>query len=203
VSVHIYVEGGGDRDEEKTACREGFKAFFQKIVPRGQQPRIITCGSRQQAYKKFCAAINQNHGDVCILLVDSEAPVTSKQVWQHLKLRQGNGWDRPLNTTEENVYLMVQCMESWFLADHEALAKFYGQGFNANVLPKQPNIERISKQEVYEALKAATRTTKTKGEYHKTKHGFKIIALLDPQKVGRASRQANRWFKFLNKEFLC
>jgi hypothetical protein len=204
VKVHIYVEGGGDTTFHKRACAQGFRKLLKKIIlPDGPMPEIIACGSRQLTYKRFCTAIGQSCDKVCLLLVDSEAPVTTATVWEHLKNRRGDGWECPSATTEENVYLMVQCMESWFLADHDVLKQFYGQGFNANVLPKQPNIERISKQEVYEALKAATRTTKTKGEYHKTKHSFTILALLDPKKVGRTSRYANRLFKFLNKEFLC
>ncbi len=81
-------------------------------------------------------------------------------------------------------------MESWFLADRKTLAKFYGQGFNPNALPKQANIEKIQKNDVNKGLDAATRHTKTKGKYHKTRHGFDLLAQIDPSKVRKASEYA-------------
>jgi hypothetical protein len=81
-------------------------------------------------------------------------------------------------------------MESWFLADQKILAKFYGQGFNPNTLPKQANIEKIPKNDVNQGLDAATRHTKTKGKYHKTRHGFDLLAQIDPHKVRQASEFA-------------
>ena len=30
VSIKIYVEGGGDRKDLKTRCRQGFSKFFEK-----------------------------------------------------------------------------------------------------------------------------------------------------------------------------
>jgi hypothetical protein len=44
---------------------------------------------------------------------------------------------------------MVQAMEAWFLADREALAEFYGNGFSAQNLPGSPtNIEAIPKDDL-------------------------------------------------------
>ena len=123
--------------------------------------------------------------------VDSEAPVADGQSsWEHLKVR--DGWDCPSSATDDNAHLMVQCMESWFLADRETLAVFYGQGFNPNALPKQTNIEKIPKNDVNQGLDAATRYTKTKGKYHKTRHGFEILALIAPHKVRQVSEYADR-----------
>jgi len=191
VKVHIYVEGGGDQNLTLTKCRRGFSQFFKKIVPSGYQPKIIACGSRVQAYNRFCAAITQYPEVFCLLLVDSEAPVTDDQgSWKHLKLR--DDWDCPASATDDNAHLMVQCMESWFLADQKNLAEFYGQGFNPNALPKQLNIELIPKNDVADGLEAATRHTKTKGKYHKTRHGFDLLALIAPHQVRHASEQAER-----------
>jgi hypothetical protein len=55
--------------------------------------------------------------------------------------------------------LMVQCLESWFLADKAALEKYYGRQFMNDNLPGNPNIEEIPKQDVVDGLKAATRGT--------------------------------------------
>lgn len=44
---------------------------------------------------------------------------------------------------------MVQCMENWFMADKECLALFFGQGFNVNALPNNPNIEAILTTDIF------------------------------------------------------
>ena len=72
---------------------------------------------------------------------------------------------------------MVQVMESWFLADPDTLKAFYGREFRAGSLPRNQNIEQISKQDVERGLKHATSVTK-KGDYYdnKGKHSFAILA---------------------------
>lgn len=88
---------------------------------------------------------------------------------------------------------MVQCMEAWFLADRAALEEYYGQGFKSQSLPRNPKIEDIPKQDLMQGLEAATRET-TKGNYHKTKHGFEILERIDPSKVRTASKFADLFF---------
>ena len=95
---------------------------------------------------------------------------------------------------------MVQVMEAWFLADRQVLAGYYGQGFTAGSLPGQPNIELISKQDVFRALRQASKNTKTKGEYHKTKHGFDLLELIDPNRVRAASVHAEHLLTVLQRE---
>jgi len=94
---------------------------------------------------------------------------------------------------------MVQAMEAWFLADRDALANFYDGGFLANSLPGSPtNVEAILKDDLEPRLKHASKPTKTKGEYQKVKHGFALLALIDPTKVGNASPHARRFNEFLS-----
>jgi hypothetical protein len=191
VSVRIYVEGGGHGSALKGECRRGFAEFFRKFLPAGKQPRIIACGSRNEALNDFRTALRNARGESIVLLVDAEAPVSEGHtVWAHLKQR--DGWEPPAGATEENTHLMVQCMESWFLADASTLATFYGQGFQASALPKNPNIEAVAKQDVFRALEAATRQVKSKGTYSKGGHSFAILALIDPAKVRAASPYAER-----------
>ncbi len=131
VEIKIYVEGGGDQARLKTKCRAGFRLFFEKALPPGKMPRIIACGSRKNTYDRFCTAIKHYKNAFCVLLVDSEGPVKSnKKRWSYLKERQEDAWNKPDNSDEENVHFMVQCTESWFMADKECLRAFYGQGFN-------------------------------------------------------------------------
>jgi len=94
---------------------------------------------------------------------------------------------------------MVQVMESWFLADRNELAQYYGQEFLLASLPGQPNVELISKQDVFSALQHASAKTQ-KGQYHKTSHGFDLIERIDPNLVRAASAHANRLLTVLEKQ---
>ena len=189
MSVKVYVEGGGDRQELRTKCRMGFSTFFRKTELDGQMPRIIACGDREKTYDKFCTALaHSTDGDFIVLLVDSEGPVVSDP-WLHLQAR--DRWGRPAGATDDNAHLMVQCMEAWFLADKDALARFFGTDFNRNALPQRAEVEDILKRDLETDLKAATRQCR-KGAYHKGNHSFEILAQLDPGKVIDASPHTER-----------
>ncbi len=133
-----------------------------------------------------------------MLLVDSEEEVNAGS-WDHLRSRVGDGWIKPNGATDENAHLMVQVMESWFLADQETLTAYYGQGFLANSLPKQHDIETIPKARVYSTLEHSTRPTQ-KGRYHKTRHGFELLEQINPRLVRAKSGHADRLFVVLERE---
>jgi Domain of unknown function (DUF4276) len=196
VSVRIYVEGGFE-GSTKTDCRKAFRLFFEKVIQHGSF-RVIASGDRATAFKDFRTALQQHPGDFVMLLVDSEEEVQAEP-WEHLRLRTGDGWLRPTGATDEQAHMMVQVMESWFLADQPTLAGYYGQGFLANSLPKQPDIETIPKAKVYASLQHATKPTQ-KGEYHKTRHGFDLLELINPGLVRAASIHAERLFVVLERE---
>ena len=196
MSVRIYVEGGF-QGSTKSDCRAAFRRFFEKaILPRSFC--VIASGSRNDAFEDFREALKHHPGDYIILLVDSEGPVTVAP-WQHLKNRTGDNWGRPAKASDDQAHLMVQVMESWFLADKHVLTDYYGQGFLPSSLPGQANIELIPKQDIFNSLKDASRKTR-KGEYHKTRHGFDILASIDPVRVRAASYHMNRLLAVLERE---
>lgn len=158
-------------------------------------PDITASGSRQNAYAQFRARLakNNNRGNI-MLLVDSEGPVMAAGPWQHLNAR--DGWSRPAGAMDAQCHLMGQAMESWFLADREAVRTYYGQGFQLNALPANPHIEEIPKQDVDAGLQSATKDT-TKGRYNKGRDSFEILGRLDPAKVTNASPYAKRFIDAL------
>lgn len=191
MSVRIYVEGGGDPRAVTAACRQGFGSFFEKMLPGRASPRVIACGGRDAAFQSFKIALQQHREAFVALLVDSEGPVLpANQAWAHL--RERDGWRRPPEADNDQAHLMVQCMEAWLLADRDALRTYYGQGFIANALPRQADVEQIAKTDVERSLDQATRRARTKGTYHKTRHGFELLGLIDPLKVRGASKHAER-----------
>lgn len=194
VKVRIYVEGGGNSRSLRRECKSAFAELYRNSKKTTLQPQFIACGGRDSAFDDFQTAIRIHHNDLVLLLVDSEGPVSDiKEPWEHLANR--DNWQQPNDVEDKHAYLMVQCMENWFLCDREALNKYFGQGYNQNALPNNTNIEAIAKQDVFRALENASRQTKKR--YDKGAHSFKILKSLDPQKVINGSPSAKRLFYFL------
>jgi hypothetical protein len=91
---------------------------------------------------------------------------------------------------------MTQAMEAWFIADVAALAGFYGQEFHQGGIPRNPDVEQIPKAQLETSLRDASRHTQ-KGEYHKTRHAWRLLQLIDPEVVRQASRHCDRLFTTL------
>ena len=197
VNAKIYVEGGGEGSITKRNFRTGFIRFLEKAGLRGNMPRVVASGSRNDAFDDFKAELSRNDTNP-MLLVDAEGPVTAPatdaQPWRHLQAR--DGWQRPPGATDDQCHLMVQFMESWFLADPANLSAYYGEGFQAGSLPQNPRIEEVGKDDVLDGLERATRNT-SKGRYNKGRHSFELLAQLDPAKVADASPYARRFIDAL------
>ena len=208
--MKLYVEGGGDANTLKTACRAGFAEFLRKAGLE-RRPRIVACGSRKNAYDSYCTAIAA--GEDALLLVDSETAVTEEcqqgeaknwSPWRHLRQRQGDQWEKPASADEQDCHLMVQCMEAWFLADRETLRAFFGPGLNEHALPAAGRlVETIAKEQLYRELARATRNCTTKGQYGKGEHSFKLLKMIDPDKVTAASAWAKRFVENAKAKMGC
>lgn len=193
----IYVEGGGNTAYLCSELRCGFKALFESAGFIGRLPKIVACGTRNDAFNDFKTAfLSKTKGDVIILLVDSEETVSASTKWEHVINR--DSWCKLANVTENNIFLMVVTMESWFLADTDGLAKFFGQGFDVKKLPQNKNIEMIDKTKLYDGLKSATKKS-SKGEYGKGQHSFKILNFLDAKKVKEHGKCSKEFFDYLNE----
>ena len=197
--IRIYVEGGGDGKDTKSLVRKGFSIFLNELksIARGKNIGwiIIACGPRGEAKNNFFTALKSHLDSFNVLLVDSESPVKDIP-WKHLK--NLDRWDLD-ESHNDNCHLMVQFMESWLIADVEALKKFYGQGFRKNDIPKTQNVELISKQIVESSLVKATSMT-SKGKYHKIRHGPKILELLKTSIIRSKASHCDRLFTTLAKK---
>ena len=206
--VVIYVEGGGDSESLLSECRKGFNKFLTNAGFEGKMPKIVACGSRNNAYDRFCSACKRKGDVLPFLLVDSECVVNNDfqsdenyenwKPWEHLKNRKGDEWEKPLGATENQCHLMVECMEAWLISDVNALKSFYGQGFLDKDLKSVIDVEKISKEILYERLKTATKNTKTKGEYGKGEHSFKLLQIINPNEVIQKSKWAKRFIDVLH-----
>jgi hypothetical protein len=99
--------------------------------------------------------------------------------WSHLKIR--DGWDKPPGSENDQVLFMTTCMETWIVADRDALAKHYGSEFQESALPSLVNLESRSRQEIQNDLSHATRNCSN--TYKKGKRSFFVLEKLSPDKL--------------------
>ena len=195
--IRIYAEGGGDSRDAKAFLREGFSAFLSSLNSmareKGIRWHIVTCGARNAAFDAFRTARAQHPEAFNVLLVDSEAPVQTTS-WPHLHERDGWAID---GLSDDCCHLMTQAMEAWFIADVAALAGFYGQGFHQGGIPRNTDVEQIPKAQLEGTLRDASRHTQ-KGEYHKARHAWRLLKLIDPGIARRASVHCDLLFTTLH-----
>ncbi len=197
--IRIFVEGGGDGAVTKTRLREGFDGFLRSLKAVAQKRhvhwRVIPCGGRQAAFDSFATAVRTFPHVYSLLLVDSEEAV-SGQPHQHLQQREP-AWDCDV-APSDRYHLMAQAMEAWFVADPDAVAGFYAQGFRPNSLPPTRNVEEVPKVALATSLKMATEKTQ-KGAYHKIRHASELLKRIDPAKVCDRAKHCQRLFDALGE----
>lgn len=193
--VKLFVEGGGHHNPDLvTDCRRAFHELFKRAGIQ-RKPKVVACGSREDAYRDFCHA--RAEGLDALLLVDSEGviseavsqgPASAWRPWLHLK--QSDTWTAPPDAQDLNCHLMVQSMESWLLADPPALMTFFGSRFDSERLPTPSSAEALSPKESLTILRKAS--SKCVVAYDKGKHSFKLLRTVDPQRLTNASPWAAR-----------
>lgn len=194
--------------ETTAGLRAGFVHLFKELYDFAESKGIkilsIMSGSRRDACDDFLMSVESYPESFNVLLVDSESPVSESHTpWEHLRSRKE---DQPwildsLGIDDACCHLMVQTMEAWFIADIDALNKFYNGGFKADYLYKRlenQSLEKVSKYNLSKWLTSATNKT-SKGKYHKTRHAPKLLEILDVDKVRRASPSCDRLFITLTK----
>ena len=192
MTMTVYVEGGGDGRSLRARFREGWRRFLQSAG--AGRVKIVRGGGREQTFRRFAAAVTAAGPRAAVLLlVDSEGPVAEgRTVWEHLGAR--DGWTRPDGAGDDQAYLMVQVMETWFLADRHALQKYFGAGFRENAIRDWPALENVPKETVFEALDRATASCGRR--YAKGRVSFELLARIDPAHVEDACPHAKA---FLNR----
>lgn len=170
--IRIYFEGD-------KSLKAGFDAFFGEIRERGRAKRcrVLAIATGGKPEQDFGIAMRKHPAAWNVLLRDSEGPLQP---------------NRPASLAG-SIFWMVEMMESWFHADKDALEHYYKSGFRKAALKANPNVEEISKQDLIEGLKAATKDT-AKGKYHKTKHAPALLQAIKPALVRKAAPNCERLF---------
>ena len=131
VTAKLYVEGAGPRRAQQSQCRRAFAKFFEAAGVKNR-PGVEPCGGRKEAFDNFCRAMKSaDANQLPLLLVDAEDAIAAGHTtWQHLKARPSDDWNRPAGAGDDRAFLMVQVMETWFLADLTALRQYFGPHFS-------------------------------------------------------------------------
>jgi len=176
--IRIHYEGAPQ-------LKEGFRTFFGKLVfgdySRRRRVQFIAGRGRSDTIHDFQDALESHPGSWNVLLIDSEGP-DDGQLFERLALPAAQ---------EKSVFWMVQLMETWFVADIQALRKFYGQGLREAHLRIKRDVEQVSKKDVLKWLGHATKTTQ-KGKYDKTDHAPRLLSLTEPALVREACPNCQR-----------
>ena len=195
------MEGGGKgkgTKGTKETLRRGMERFLQPLKEAARNKalnlKVVACGPRNEAFKRFRDAVNSSADAVNVLLVDAEGPV-NQSARDHLQ--DQDKWNLSF-TPEDTIHLMVQTMEAWIVADAEALSRYYGQGFRVNKLPRATNLEGVSKTDVESSLREATKDTQ-KGRYHKIRHASDLLKRVDAEKVKARCCHCQRLFDDLGQ----
>lgn len=178
--IRIYFEG----DDQ---LRMSFHQFFRVGETRGKGS-IQLVAAHGDPIGEYRIAQRKHPESVNILLLDSE------QALDGTGLRQQQVAEFPA----DRIFWMVELMESWFLADREAVERYYNDArFQESSLPPNPQVEKIPKKDVLDGLKEATRSTQ-KGRYNKTRHAPGILKTINRDKVTGSVPQCRRLFDLLN-----
>ena len=182
MKVKLYIEGGGDSHLQDVQFRAGWRTFFEKAGLAGRMPATFRGGGRGQTFAAFKTAVKTRKPDeLPLLLVDSEETVNAAQtVWQ--TLHQRDGWEQPADAGNDDAFLMICCMETWFVADRTTLVSYFGQHWRDSALPQWPQLEEVSKERVFEALDKATADCGRK-RYAKGKRSFDLLGVIEPAEV--------------------
>jgi hypothetical protein len=177
--VHLYVEGGNPKTtgDLTTQAREAFRTL---LSTEGVQVVVKAHGGRGDTFKAFRLARRlKRHPpeEPVLLLIDAEAPVSDvHRPWEHLKQR--DNWDAD-GVPDADVLLMVQVMETWMLADPNALRAVFPHKLDDSKLPAPGlGLEGLTNAQVYRALAQATQECSRpdgKGD-----HSFRVVQRLNP-----------------------
>jgi len=148
--IRLYFEG--DRTLE-----QGFSRFFSKLHEDALAARVeLHIVAAKRGPDDFAKAIRANPHSWNILLKDSEEEMPRDRY----ALCDKHGIPR---SQVGNVFWMVQLMESWFLADPEALDAYYGQKFSTNAIGQTADVERFRSARSITGLRPRRRTPQRGG----------------------------------------
>lgn len=175
--IRIYFEG--DR-----RLREGLREFLRVEVELAAEYKIkidLVGAGKKKAEKVYANGQRDCPGAYPFILKDAEGPLPRR---------------RPQHT-----YYWVEVMESWFVADRDAITKALGSCVKAKTLPNPSNVELIAHPRIFKLLSDSTRSCGQEKHYDGQHPPFlanRILKALDRQTVKEKSTECGRFLNALN-----
>jgi hypothetical protein len=164
----LFIEG--EPNSPNGNIRVGFaKLLGQKL---DKKPKIILGGGKQSTLDKF---LNNRLGGKQYVMVDLDKPEQKRE--EDIK-------EYALMAYKENVFYMIQEMESWFLSQPEVLDRYYGvtvkgKKISEGLTKKKPSEITDPKEE----LKKVTQSLNKGEKYHEVSHAVELLERLDATKL--------------------
>ena len=191
--IKIYIEGAAKGNKLlNVGLRQSFQKLMQDYGIKTGLFQIIAGGSRSDISNKFKTIFPHS-----IVLIDSEKEIPCDETinkWDFLC--ENEKWNKPEGATEDNLFFMAACMESWIVADENALQEFYGKCFQ----PKLPHTIELSTVAKDSILKSLKESTKGCNKIYNKQDSFKILEKVAIDKITTSNSYAKEFFDFLKQK---
>jgi hypothetical protein len=157
--------------------------------PGGRSPRIKLCGSRGSALKSFRTSTDSDP----VLLVDSECSLLDSDPVTHLLLRGDIDKGHVGSFDSADVFLMIETMENWLIADIEAVATTKPDLAVKARDGVKGNVEDISKAEAERVVAACLGPREAKGDR------MELIGKINPSVLAQRAPEFARLLKRLHR----
>jgi Domain of unknown function (DUF4276) len=185
-SSTVYIEGGSGPGDRR---RQGFSKLL-KDPENKRSPGIKLGGSRSTAIKLFCDSPDADP----VLLIDSECALLDADQVQHLVKRKDIDATRATLLQSESVFLMVETMENWLIADMESITTNFKPAVQVRHRggSATENVESISKAEAERVVAQCLPAKLAKGER------MELIGKMNPGLLAERASEFARLLKRLH-----
>lgn len=156
-------------------------------------------GPRAETIRDFLRYCSIEPSSLNVLLIDSEGPVTDTDKYIRDSLRSLSVWDGGVSCSDEQLHLMVQAMEAWFVADPQSLSRRFGQNYSTRHLPSPESAETVSAADLLTAIRRGLPQSRRRRGYDKVSDGVELLRLIDQGVVSRHCGHFRRLWAFLDK----
>lgn len=177
--IKIYIEGGSKKGQK-------YSSFLNRSLKQAFEKLLREYGINAKQYYQIVAG---GCKDETIKAIDTKTKLA------HLEKKKSK--ESLKGITENNLFFMVVCMESWIVSDAEALKKYYGSGFKETKIQASDLIHK-DKTTIEKMIKDSIKECKN-NEYKKSE-AFKILEKASVQKIVESNSYAKEFFEFLKSK---
>ena len=193
--MNIVFEGSSN-------LRPGFSQLFQSHVNRARAKRLrfklVAGGPGTETIKDFLRFCSTEPSSLNVLLIDSEGPVTDTIRYISDSIRSLSMWNAGVSCSDEQIHLMVQAMEAWFVADPQSLSRRFGQNYSTRHLPSPESAETVSTADLLTAIRRGLPQSRRRRGYDKVSDGVELLRLIDVEVVSQHCGHFRRLWTFLD-----